>query len=118
MQNQYDVTIITVRPATHLKAFSVIEHGLATETALLSCWFSTISALNQIMILGVSAIRGRPENRMATQKSKNPFDVGEFMSGMTMDTFVAFDFLPPMQLARWAPVSKCAAIFSNTAGWR
>lgn len=37
MQNQYDVTIITVRPATHLKALSVLEHGLANDPALLAC---------------------------------------------------------------------------------
>jgi hypothetical protein len=104
MQNQYDVTIITVRPATHLKALSVLEHGLANDPALLACWFSEIGALNQIMILrSISDPAAALENRMATQKSKNPFDVGEFMTGMTMDTFVAFDFLPPMQPGTLGP---------------
>jgi hypothetical protein len=43
------------------------------------------------------------ESRMAMLKSKSPFGVGEMMTGMTMDTFVAFDFLPPMQPGSYGP---------------
>src|SRR5262245_31047994 len=98
MQKQYDVTIITVRPATHPKALSVLERVLVDDPALLACWFSDIGALNKILIIRniidpIAAL----ESRMAMLKSESPFGVGEFMTGMTMDTFVAFDFLPPMR---------------------
>ena len=70
MQNQYDVTIITVRPATHLKALSVLEHGLANDPALLACWFSEIGALDGIMILRVSAIRRPPSKTVWRRRNR------------------------------------------------
>src|SRR5262245_49712680 len=98
MQNQYDVTTVTVRPATHQKALSALERVLTNDPALLACWYSEIGVLNQILIIRtVSDPMAALENRMTMLKSKSPFGVGEFMTGMTMDTFVAFDFLPPMR---------------------
>ena len=98
MQNQYDVTIIMVRPATHSKALSVLERTLSNDPTLLACWYSDIGALNQILIIRtIKDPAANLESRMAMLKSKDPFGVDEFSTGMTMDTFVAFDFLPPMQ---------------------
>jgi len=98
MQNQYDVTVITVRPATHPNALVMLERALTNDPALLACWYSEIGALNQILIIrNIADPIAMLESRMTLQKSKSPFGVGEFITGMTMDTFVAFDFLPPMQ---------------------
>jgi hypothetical protein len=104
MENQYDVTIITVRPATQSSALSILQRVLTNDRTLLACWYSEIGALNQILILrSIIDPAAVLESRMAMLKSKSPFGVGEMMTGMTMDTFVAFDFLPPMQPGSYGP---------------
>jgi len=117
MQNQYDVTIITVRPGTHPKALSVLERELANNPELLACWYSEIGALNQILIIqNIADPTATLENRMAMLKSKSPFGVGEFMTGMSMDTFVAFDFLPPMQPGAQGPCYEVRSYVLRTGG--
>ena len=117
MQTHYDVTIITVRPATHPKALSVLEGVLVNDPGLLACWYSEIGALNQILIIrGMTDPKAALEARMAMLKSKNPFGVREFMTGMTMDTFVAFDFLPPMQPGPYGPFYEVRSYILKTGG--
>jgi len=117
MQNQYDVTIITVRPATHPKALSVLERLLSNDPTLLACWYSEIGALNQILIIrNITDPMAALESRMAMLKSESPFGVGEFMVGMTMDTFVAFDFLPPMQPGVHGPCYEVRSYILKTGG--
>ena len=71
---------------------------MSNDPTLLACWYSDIGALNQILIIRtIKDPTANLESRMAMLKSKDPFGVDEFSTGMTMDTFVAFDFLPPMQ---------------------
>jgi NIPSNAP protein len=117
MQNRYDVTIITVRPATHPKALSVLERVLMNDPGLLACWYSEIGALNQILIIrSMTDPKAELEARMAVLKSKSPFEVGEFMTGMTMDTFIAFDFLPPMQPGAYGPFYEVRSYVLKTGG--
>jgi len=117
MQNQYDVTIIAVRPATHPKALSVLERVLTDDPALLACWYSELGALNQILIIrSIDDPIATLESRMAALKSKSPFGVGEFMTGMTMDTFVAFDFLPPIQRGAHGPCYEVRSYVLKTGG--
>jgi hypothetical protein len=117
MQNRYDVTIITVRPATHPKALLVLERVLMNDPGLLACWYSEIGALNQILIIrSMTDPKAELEARMAMLKSKSPFGVGEFMTGMTMDTFIAFDFLPPMQPGAYGPFYEVRSYVLKTGG--
>ena len=104
VQHQYDVTIITLRPATQPSALSALEGVLSKDQALLACWYSDIGALNQVFILRtIDDPAEVTANRSITLASQNPFGVGEFMTGMTMDTFVAFDFLPEVQPSKLGP---------------
>jgi hypothetical protein len=117
MQNQYDVTIITVQPAMHPKALSALERVLAKDPALLACWYSEIGALNQILIIrNIADPMAALESRMVVLKSKSPFGVGEFMTRMTMDTFVAFDFLPPMRPGPQGPCFEVRSYILRTGG--
>ena len=101
LQNQYEVTILTVRPATQGIALAALEHSLANDPALLACWVSDIGALNQILIIKSIADPAAPiDARTALINANNPFGVGEFMTGITMDTYVAYDFLEPMRPAK------------------
>jgi hypothetical protein len=101
---QYDVTIVTVRPGTHPQAIATLERTLAKAPGLLACWYAEIGALNQILLLRESADAAEAiRSRMATLTSDNPFGIGEWMVGMTMDTYVAFDFLPPIKPGKYGP---------------
>jgi NIPSNAP len=105
MQNQYDVTILTVRPATQGNALAALERSLAKDPTLLTCWYSEIGVLNQILIIKNIADPAAAINaRMALINSSNPLGVGEFIAGITMDTYIAYDFLEPMQIGKIGPI--------------
>lgn len=104
MGSRYDVTIITVRPGMHPKALEVLKHGLADAPGLLACWYSEIGALNRILLLREAGDVDATDNaRMAVLLSRNPFGLGELITEMTMDTYVAFDFLPPIKPGEFGP---------------
>lgn len=104
MQHQYDVTIITLRPATTPSALSALEDFFSEDQTLLACWYSDIGALNQVFIMRtIDDPAAVIANRLTTLISQDPFGVGEFMTGMTMDTFVAFNFLPTVQPGKLGP---------------
>lgn len=98
----YDVTIITVRPGTHLEALARLEQTLSE---VLACWYSDIGALNQILL-----IRAAPDpmrihaDRERILRSDNPFGIGEYIVGMSVDTYASFPFMQPMKAGQYGPV--------------
>ena len=104
MAQQYDVTIVTVRPGTHPQALAALGESLANASDLLACWYSEIGALNQILLIRKAADPAATiEARLAMLNATNPFGIGEFITGMAMDTFVSFDFIAPMQPGEFGP---------------
>jgi hypothetical protein len=102
----YDVTIITVRPGTHPAALARLKETLsAAGDELLACWYSEIGALNQILL-----IRAAPDvlrvhaDRERVLRSDNPLGLGEYIVGMSMDTYASFPFMPPMKAGQCGPV--------------
>jgi hypothetical protein len=100
----YDVTIIAVRPGTHPQALASLGKTLAGDPTLLACWYSDIGAVNQIMLIRkIADADAALESRLAALKSPNPFGIGEFITAMTLDTYVPFDFMPPLQPGTFGP---------------
>jgi len=100
----YDVTVIAVRPGTHPQALEVLGKNLANDTSLLGCFFSDIGNVNQILMIGNAAAAGVAlDSRFAAQNNANPLGIGEYITAMTMDTYVSFDFIPPMQPGQFGP---------------
>ncbi|MDQ2955294.1 MAG: NIPSNAP family protein, partial [Pseudomonadota bacterium] len=101
----YDVTIITVRPGTQPKALARLKDALPNSqgNALLACWYSELGALNQVLLLH-SADEARMGVREKSLRTDNPFGIGEFVAGMTMDRYVSFDFMEPMKAGEYGPV--------------
>ena len=103
----YDVTIITVRPGAEQKALARLKETLPTAAGdgLLACWCSDIGALNRILL-----IRAAPDitrihaEREKILRSGNPFGVGEYIAATSMDTYVSFPFMQPMQAGQCGPV--------------
>jgi NIPSNAP len=104
MTEQYDVTIIAVRPGTHAQALAVLGKSLGNAPDLLACWFSDIGAVNRILLIRKAADAAATiESRLAALRAKNPFDIGEFITGMAMDTYVSFDFIAPLRPGEFGP---------------
>ncbi len=104
MAELYDVTIIAVRPGTHPQALASLGKTLAGDPTLLACWYSDIGAVNQIMLIRkIADADAALESRLAALKSPNPFGIGEFITAMTLDTYVPFDFMPPLQPGTFGP---------------
>ena len=117
MGPQYDVTIITVRPGTQPKALATLKDTVADATGLLACWYSEIGALNQILILRANLDPAvTVASRAEILSSGNPFGIGEWVVAMTMDTYVAFDFLPPIKPGKFGPCYEVRTYVFKTDG--
>ena len=104
MADQYDVTVVTVRPGTHPQALASLSKTLAGDTALLACWYSEIGAINRIMLIRKAGDPGAMlEARLMMLKDRNPLGIGEFIVDMAMDTYVSFDFMEPPRPGSFGP---------------
>jgi hypothetical protein len=100
----YDVTIATVRPGTHPQALAALDKTLAGDSNLLACWYSEIGALNRILIIRKSADAAKAiANRFAALSARNPFGIGEFITDLSLDTYLPFDFMPALQGGAYGP---------------
>jgi NIPSNAP len=100
----YDVTVIAVRPGTHPQVLDVLGKNLANDTSLLGCFFSDIGNVNQILMIRNAAAAGAAlDSRFAAQNNADPLGIGEYITAMTMDTYVSFDFIPPMRPGQFGP---------------
>jgi hypothetical protein len=104
LPQHYDVTTITVRPGTHPQALAVLGNSLIDDSNMLACWYSEIGAINQILLIRKAAdCAATIDGRLAALNAKSPFGIGEFITAMAMDTFVAFDFIAPMRPGEFGP---------------
>ena len=126
MAEAYDVTIVTVRPGTHPQALAVLGKSLADDQNLLACWYSDIGAVNQILIIRKAADAATTlDARFAALNATNPFGISEYVVAMTMDIYVAFDFIAPLRPGEFGPcyevrsyVLKPDGLAPTIAAWR
>ena len=104
MAQLYDVTILTVRPGTHPRALEVLGSSLGNDPNLLACWYSDIGAVNQILIIRKATDAAATlDARFAALNATNPFGISEYIVAMTMDIYVAFDFIAPLRPGEFGP---------------
>jgi NIPSNAP len=104
LAEHYDVMIATVRPGTHPQALAVLEKTPVNDPGLLACWYSEIGALNRILVIRKSADAAAAiENRLAALRARSPFGIGEFITELSFDTYVPFDFMSPLQPGAFGP---------------
>ena len=126
MAQLYDVTILTVRPGTHPRALEVLGNSPGNDPNLLACWYSDIGAVNQILLIhNVVATAASIDDRIAALQSPNPFGLAEYIVAMAMDTYVSFDFIPPLRPGEFGPcyearsyVLKPDGLAPTIAAWR
>jgi NIPSNAP len=103
----HDVTIITVRPGTHPEALALLKETLPSSAGgeLLACWYSEIGALNQILVIRAAPDIARLHvDRERMLRTENPFGIGRYIVGMSMDTYVSFPFMQPFKAGQHGPV--------------
>ena len=126
MAEHYDVTIATVRPGTHPQALAVLGKTLANDADLLACWYCDIGALNRILIIrNPGDAAAVIENRLAALTAQSPFGIGEFITELSLDTYVSFDFIAPLRPGEFGPcyevrsyVLKPDGLAPTTELWR
>ena len=105
----YDVTILTLRPATVPAALPRLQEWLETapqKGELLGCWVADVGLLNTIFLLrGYGDDRaGLLADHAAITESENPFGIGDVTAARTMDAYQPFPFLPPIRPGNYGPV--------------
>ncbi len=102
---QYDVTLISVRPATPSKALArLAETAPAAPGKLLACWQSEIGTLNQIMLIREHASADdAAKYRQSVMESEDPYGIGEWTNSSESDTFAVLPFLPALKPGSYGP---------------
>ena len=104
MAQFYDVTVVGVRPGTHPQALEILGKSLSNDPTMLGCWFSDIGNVNQVLIIrNALTADAALKSRFAAQNTDNPLGIGECITAVTMDTYVSFDFIPPMRPGQFGP---------------
>jgi len=104
LAEHYDVTIATVRPGAHPQALAALDKMLVGDSNLLACWYSDIGALNRILIIHKSADADKAvATRFAALSARNLLGIGEFITDLSLDTYVPFDFMPPLRPGAYGP---------------
>jgi len=104
----YDVTVITVKPNTHLKALPGVEQWLKANPRkgeFIGCLASEIGDLNKIMLLHhYESDADLAADRDGVARDANPFGCLDLMTGRSTDTFVQFPFLPRIRPGQHGPI--------------
>lgn len=104
----YDVTIVTVKPNTHLKALPGVEQWLKANPRrgeFIGCLTSEIGDLNKILLLHhYTSESDLAADRAAVAQDPNPFGCLDLICGRSSDTFVQFPFLPAIKPGQYGPI--------------
>jgi hypothetical protein len=116
----YDVTVITVKPNTHMKALPGVEQWLKANPRkgeFLGCLASEIGDLNKIMLLHHYASEADlAADRASVAQDANPFGCLDLMTGRATDTFIQFPFLPPIKPGQYGPIFEVRTYLLKPSG--
>ena len=118
----YDVTVITVKPNTHLKALPGVEQWLKANPRkgeFIGCLASEIGDLNKIMLLHhYESEADLAADRDSVARDENPFGCLELMTGRSTDTFVMFPFMPAIKPGQHGPIFEVRTYVLKPNGLR
>ena len=116
----YDVTVITVKPNTHLKALPGVEQWLKANPRkgeFIGCLASEIGDLNKIMLLHhYESDADLAADRDGVARDANPFGCLDLMTGRATDTFIQFPFLPPIKPGQYGPIFEVRTYLLKPSG--
>lgn len=92
----------TARVAANAHAW--VRHRDALGT-LLGCWFTDIGPLGRLLMLrGFARAEDLARERQRALHHENPFGAGGLLTGMEMDSYQSFPFLPEVQTGAFGKV--------------
>jgi hypothetical protein len=104
LAQHYDVIIVTVRPGTHPQALAILGKSLIDDPHVLACWYSEIGAINRILLIrNVADAAATLDARFAALNAADPLGLRDYITGLAMDTYVGFDFVPPLRPGAFGP---------------
>jgi len=116
----YDVTVITVKPNTHLKALPGVEQWLKANPrkgAFIGCLASEIGDLNKIMLLHhYESEADLAADRESVARDANPFGCLDLMTGRSTDTYVQFPFLAKIRPGQHGPIFEVRTYLLKPTG--
>ncbi len=116
----YDVTIIAVKPNTHMKALPGVEQWLKANPRkgeLIACLASEIGDLNQILLMHhYTSEADLAADRDSVAKDTNPYGCFELTDGRSTNTFVQFPFLPPIKPGQYGPIFEVRTYLLKPTG--
>jgi NIPSNAP len=96
----YELATLTIRLGTAAKAIGGVDAYVKAPEAkgnLLGCWSTEIGDLNQIIVLRSFADASELGiERWRTLATTNPFNCGEVITSLSLDSYAPFPFLPPV----------------------
>ncbi len=104
----YELATLTIRIGTVPQVTAGIA-AFVNETAakgtLLGCFTSDIGALNQVFVLRSFADTTEAQTeRMRVYHSANPFNCGDAITALSLESYAPFPFLPPVKIGRYGGV--------------
>lgn len=104
---RYEVVTLTVPVGITPQALPRIKQYLdetPSKGRFLACWYADIGTLNQIMVIrGYDSAADQAEEREAALLAGNPFGIGDLVTGMKVDCYAPFPFLPPVETGEKGP---------------
>lgn len=98
---RYEIATLTIRLGTAAAAVAGIDAYVKTPDAkgtLLGCWASEIGQLNEILVLrGFNDDAELQAERWRTLSAANPFNAGDAITTLNLESYAPFPFVPPVQ---------------------
>ena len=116
----YDVTILSIRPGGTPKSLPLLNDWLAANKGLgelFACWYTEIGALNRVlMIRGYADDASLGADRAALAAREDRYGVGDLLTAVENDTYVAFPFIDPIKAGSHGPVYEVRTYLLKPGG--
>jgi hypothetical protein len=116
----YELATLTLNVGATPKAAPAIAAYLGDSGrrgTLLGCWFSDLGNLNQVAVLrGFASREDLAAERNGALTSSSPFNCGEFLSAIMLDSYAPFPDMPPVATGRHGPVYEIRSYILKPGG--
>jgi len=115
---RYEIATLSTTMGAAAKAAPAIE-AFAGEGKgrLLGIFYADIGLLNRVMVLrGFDSCEDYDAERNRTLRSSNPFGSAEWLTGLQLEGYEPFPFLPPVETGSFGPAYEFRTYILKTGG--
>jgi hypothetical protein len=104
----YELATLSIRLGSAPKAVAAIDAATKASEArgmLLGCWTTEIGPLNRLIVLrGFTDAAELAAERQRILATTDPFGCGEHLTGLSLESYAPFSFLPPVRPGAYGSV--------------